>query len=229
MQFNRNPWKKIWNNRNIASVHNYKNLLKKLMIANGHIGKNKKININDWKKYSQNVIDILNPKKEDNLFEVGCGAGALLYILKNNFKDYGGCDYSKELVSLAIKNLNTNKIYLKDAKDINTSEKYDYVIASSLFEYVNKKDAKKILFKMIKKSRKKIFISELLKKKMKNNFIKKFKRNEKSNIKYSFFDRSFFLKVAKQKKLNILFFSSLIPNSEQKKYRYSVLLSKKNV
>ena len=59
MQLNRNPWKKIWNNRNIASVHNYKNLLKKLMIANGHVGKNKKININDWKKYSQNIIDVL--------------------------------------------------------------------------------------------------------------------------------------------------------------------------
>ena len=37
--------------------------------------------------------------------------GALLYLLKDRFKDYGGCDYSKNLVSIASRYLNKKRMF----------------------------------------------------------------------------------------------------------------------
>ena len=43
-------WESIWNNRDTSETIRYKNVLIKLMIANGHIGKKKTINVVSWKK-----------------------------------------------------------------------------------------------------------------------------------------------------------------------------------
>ena len=85
------------------------------------------------KKYNKNSI---SGKKRSSLFEVGCGSGALLYLLKDRFKDYGGCDYSKNLVSIASRYLNKKKFFFQNAKKLSLKKKFDYVIASSVFEYL---------------------------------------------------------------------------------------------
>ena len=79
---------------------------------------------------------------------------------------------------------------------------------------------------MTKKSKKKILISEILNHDYRNKFLKQFKKKKNSKINYSFYKKSYFLNFAKKKKLKITFFPSLIPYSKQKKYRYTVLLSK---
>ena len=224
----KNNWEKIWNNRDISKTIKYKNVLEKLMYANGHIGKNKSINVISWKKYSKNIIKILSPEKKSSLFEVGCGSGALLYLLKGEYNDYGGCDYSKSLVSIASKYLNKKKVFFQNAKQLTSSKKFDHVIASSVFEYLTPLEIKKVLENMVNKSKKKILILEILNKSLNKQFLRKFKKKLSSKINYSFFDKKFFLDFAKKKNLKITFFSSLIPYSKQKKYRYNVLLSKKN-
>ena len=222
----RGNWESIWNNRDIEEIIRHKSVLIKLMIANGHIGKKKKINVVSWKKYVKNIINILSPEKKSSLFEVGCGSGALLYLLKDKFQDYGGCDYSKNLVSIASKYLNKKKIFFQNAKKLNLKKKFDYVIASSVFEYLTQAEIKKVLSNMVNKSKKKVLILEILNKSLDKQFLKKFKKKQPLKINYNFFNKKFFNDFAKKNKLKITYFPSLIPYSKQKKYRYTVLLSK---
>tara|TARA_B100001121_G_scaffold303806_1_gene318275 strand:- start:19 stop:705 length:687 start_codon:yes stop_codon:yes gene_type:complete len=219
-------WENIWSNKDISQISKHKIILKKLMIATGHVGKNKNIDISSWKTYSKKILKILSPKKKFNLFEVGCGAGALLYLLKKNYSDYSGCDYSKNLIQIALKYFDRNKIFYKNAKNLDVKKKFDHVIASSVFEYLSHDVSKKVLNNMTKKSKKKILISEILNHDYRNKFLKQFKKKKNSKINYSFYKKSYFLNFAKKKKLKITFFPSLIPYSKQKKYRYTVLLSK---
>lgn len=219
-------WESIWNNRDTAEITKYKSILTRLMVANGHIGKKKKINVVYWKRYVNNIIKLLSPEKKSSLFEVGCGSGALLYLLKDKFKDYAGCDYSKDLVSIASKYLNKEKIFFQNAEKLNLKKKFDYVIASSVFEYLTSNEIKKVLPNMVNKSKKKILILEILNKSFEKEFLKKFKKKQKLKTNYNFFNKKFFIDFAKKKKLKITFFPSLIPYSKQKKYRYTVLLSK---
>ena len=65
-------WEGIWNDRNIEEIFKCKSVLEKLMIANGQF----------LEKIVKNIIKILSPEKRSSLFEVGCGSGALLYLLK---------------------------------------------------------------------------------------------------------------------------------------------------
>ena len=60
------------------------------------------------------------------------------------------------------------------------------------------------------------------------NFLSNLKKKKNSKINYSFYKKSYFLNFAKKNKLKITLFPSLIPYSKQKKYRYTVLLSKQN-
>ena len=57
-------WEGIWNDRNTEEIFKCKRVLEKLMIANGHIGKKKNINVVSWKKYVKNIIKILSPEKK---------------------------------------------------------------------------------------------------------------------------------------------------------------------
>ena len=61
---------------------------------------------------------------------------------------------------------------------------------------------------------------------MNKQFLEKFKKNQSIKINYNFFYKKFFNDFAKKNRLKITYFPSLIPYSKQKKYRYTVLLSK---
>lgn len=52
----------------------------------------------------------LNVSLHGNILELGCGVGANSDYVKQFYKHYTGIDYSKELISLAIKNYSNNNI-----------------------------------------------------------------------------------------------------------------------
>lgn len=98
--------------------------------------------------------------KNKSIHDVGCGNGELLnYLIKNKiiFSNYLGSDISDKMINIANNNFN----YLKNIKfeksnlleDANHS-KYDYVLASGIFNIKNNFSNKKwikYVFEMIKK------------------------------------------------------------------------------
>jgi hypothetical protein len=68
-----------------------------------------------------------------------------------------------------------------------------------------------------------LFIGEILDKKFQAEFLKK---NKKPENYYSFIEKKTFIKICNSKKLKLEILPSMLPASNQKKYRYCVLISK---
>ena len=79
--FNKIVWKKIWNNRKIK-FHKYTSILEKLMVLNGHFDSVNTIKVSNWKKYGKKISIKLGIKRNESIFEFGCG-GELYYIYLN--------------------------------------------------------------------------------------------------------------------------------------------------
>ena len=215
-------WKKIWNNRKVK-LKNHNSVLTRLMILNGHLDSINKIKIKNWRKYGKNISLKLGIKDNESIFEFGCGSGALLYLFKSKTKKLFGCDYSKQLINAAKKILPLLKIYHSESEKYKSSKVYNYVISSSMLEYVKSNQIKKIITNMTNSFDKGLFIGEILDKKCEKIFLKKFR---KSKNYYTFIDKKFFKNFCKKNKLKLKIYPSILPGSMQKKFRYCVQIHK---
>lgn len=91
-----------------------------------------------------------------SVFEVGCGAGAWLYMFARDGYTVGGLDYSAALIDIARKVLpaeNVRELICAGAEDLSTDKKYDATFATSVFSYFDDVAyAERVLEKMLSKS-----------------------------------------------------------------------------
>lgn len=96
-------------------------------------------------------------------YEVGCGDGVNLYIIKNRFDNVslGGCDLSENLLGIA-KTVVEGEYDCCEASDIDINTKYDIVFSDSVFQYFPSFEyAKDVLTKMVNKANKLVFLGEV--------------------------------------------------------------------
>lgn len=165
-----NKWKEIWNNRTIQfKISELGNdefkIYSELKKLDGF-----DVSIEDSEAYYRKFYDtamemcekITQNKEIKSVFEVGCGSGANLYLLKNRNLKVGGVDYSEILVDVANEILGENSVEMGEAAVIDVSEKYDIVLCDSVFAYFPDEEyGAKVLEKMYEKAKKGIFISEI--------------------------------------------------------------------
>ena len=163
-----NRWHEIWNKRigNVRCLNNDEfTLYKELKRLDGF-----DVNVNDednyYKTFYQAMQNLYRKHLADvsSVFEVGCGSGANLLLLKNNGLEIAGLDYSENLVSVANNVLNLdNCIICDEAINIPVMPGYDAVLSDSVFAYfTNYEYAMTVLEKMYKKSNNRIIICEIL-------------------------------------------------------------------
>jgi len=75
-----NLWQQIWEKRTLQPQHAI--TLDTLIALDGFDSGAGKINPADWQEYTRRISDKLGLKSGDSVFEVGCGAGAFLYALR---------------------------------------------------------------------------------------------------------------------------------------------------
>ncbi len=80
-----------------------------------------------------NLFSFLVPP-EKRVLEIGCGTGDLLASLKT--KKSVGVDISSKIIAIARKKYPDLKFYEMDAEELNLEEKFDYVIASDLVNFL---------------------------------------------------------------------------------------------
>ncbi len=219
---NKIVWKRVWNNRKLE-FSKHISILAKLMVLNGHFHSVNTIKINNWKKYGKKISLKLGVKKNESIFEFGCGGGALLYLFKSKTKKLSGCDFSSQLIDISKKIAPWIKIYHSDSETFKSKRNYDYVISNSMLEYVKSEKLEKILNKMICLFNKSLFIGEILDKKYEKRFLKRF--NKPKNY-YNFIDKKYLKLFCKKKGLCIKIYPSLLPGSIQRKYRYCALIQR---
>ncbi len=100
----------------------------------------------------------------ESVYEVGCGSGVNLFLFNRleNITKLGGCDYSPTMTKLASEVVDSDDIKNMDAEDINTDEKYDIVIADSVFQYFTSPEkGYKVLELMRRKANKMVVLIEV--------------------------------------------------------------------
>ena len=88
-------WKQIWNRK---TVNGEKTLID-LINANGY--ESTGITEKTLTQYVQYIKTKMEMTDGQSVYEVGCGSGAILFVLKGMGLEVGGLDYSESLIEIA--------------------------------------------------------------------------------------------------------------------------------
>jgi ubiquinone/menaquinone biosynthesis C-methylase UbiE len=129
-----NNWKSVWENKKVLLNED---LLTSLIKADGFDTGFGSYQKESWVSMVLDFSKKVGMGKNKNILEIGCGAGAFVYVLKNNFdcKIYG-IDYSNSLLEEARNHIPDGKFYVKEAISIDFMDNFfDVIFAHSVFQY----------------------------------------------------------------------------------------------
>lgn len=227
-----NRWKTIWNTKKTEKTDS---ILNTLLRANGYDTVFGELDETNFLSNIQNIRESLNIKENDSLFEVGCGAGAVLYPFHKQGYKVAGLDYSAPLIELAKHVMPDADFECKDADQLETSKTMDIVFSFGVFIYFENYDyAETVLRKMVIKAKKTIGIFDISDLELKTE-AEKLRREEMGTeeyeIKYQglphlYYPKSFFQKLADGLKCDICILPQAIEGYKNSAYRYNVVLFK---
>lgn len=224
-------WQEIWNKEDRVQDL----ILETLIKADGFDVGAGSFTLENWKKYTATFFEILEIKKDDSLFEVGCGSGAFLYPLYLNKIKVSGVDYSAILVDIANSFMKNCKFVNDEAINLNTSEKFDIVISHGVFHYFKNLDyAKDVIKKMVLKADKKVAIFDIndkekekiyhqtrMQKLSKEEYEKKY-----AGLEHLFYEKSWFEDIAKELGLKIKIWDQNFTQYSNSQLRFNVIMEK---
>ena len=152
-----NKWREIWNRRKPVTgglTGDWEHVYLELKRLNGYDVMEGGISLDAWLELDAEIQQRLHLTHGDRVFEVGCGAGANLYLLQRAGIIVGGTDYAEGLVAIARAVLpHAIELYAGEADAIDTTQKYDAVYANSLLHYLpNLGYAEHVLLRMLEKT-----------------------------------------------------------------------------
>ena len=83
-----------------------------------------------WRDFVEHVVESLDVGPGTSVWDVGCGAGELLYPLWENGYIVGGVDDSADRIALARAAMPQGHFILGEPTEVNPAEPWDVVIAS---------------------------------------------------------------------------------------------------
>lgn len=211
-----NNWKKIWESRQdtLGNIDekNYRAVFAELKKIDG-FDINGGASADSQICQHENLKAALNLSEGETVFEVGCGAGANLYLFARDGFEVGGLDYSATIIDIAKKILpDTTELICAGADELPTDKKFDAVFSNSVFAYFDDIDyAERVLEKMLIKSRRAVAVLDIYDKDFEENLLAERRRTiENYDERYKdlpklFYPRSFFKKFASRYDLSIRF------------------------
>lgn len=227
---NNKDWKTIWEKRVEAPVKMTHN---DLLVANGY--DKERSCIYSWNlAYAQDHYwKMIKLSPDESVYEVGCGSGAFLYHLYNDRYKVGGLDLSSNLIELAKINFPGSQFTQGEAINLNIEDKWDHVLSFGLFLYFPKMEyAEQVLLKMLEKANKTVSLYDLPNAELKDES-ESMRRATTPNydedyagLQHLYFSKTWFLEFARNHKLHCTVFDQVVPNYENGKYRFCVVLNK---
>lgn len=228
-------WKEIWNKRDTSQIDFTTTQLQDLIHADGFDSGAGKIDVESWKQYISFIEDKIHMEENDSIFEVGCGSGAFLHLWYSQGHVVGGIDYSESLIWLAQNVFKGHEFSLCEADQLDVSNKYDVVVANSVFHYFkNYQYAQEVLDRMVQKARKTIAILEIPDRaeqqeseraRMEALSPAEYKQKYEG-LPHLYYDREWFLHFAERQYLDIDIFDQNISNYGNNTFRFNVVLTK---
>jgi trans-aconitate methyltransferase len=89
----------------------------------------------DWLRYIDAIVERFKIKPGMSIYEVGCGAGALLFPLYSKGHSVGGVDYAENLIEIAQQVMPNAVFTAGDALTIEAAAAHDFVLSQGAFCY----------------------------------------------------------------------------------------------
>jgi len=228
-------WKYVWENRQINKE--YDDLLTKLIRLDGFDRSGSIISKEDWLDYCSLIAKKCDIENTDSIFEVGCGAGALLYPFYVAGYKIAGLDYSQSLIRNASAMWAKNQqVFCEEAINLSNQPRYDVVISNSTFFYFPHYEyAYNVLMKMIQKANKTIAVLEIPNKALfeQSENVRKETVGEQeykkaySGLQHLYYEKDWFRAIANKNNLNCEIFNQNIKNYINSPFRFNCIFRKK--
>lgn len=211
-----NNWKEIWNRRRPVEGGldgDWQEVFLELKRLNGYDVIEGGIPLDSYLNFNAGLVELLDLTPGKSVYEVGCGAGANMYLMQREGMIVGGADYAEGLIETARAVIpDARELSAMEAADIPTDEKYDAVYSGGVFSYFpDHAYATRVLERMLEKSRYAIGITELHDRAKRQDYLA-FRRTNIPNYdeRYEglgrlFFRREFFEDFAREHDLRIVF------------------------
>ena len=227
-----NRWKEVWAKRTLSDSCKG---LQELIYADGFDSGAGKIDIGHWKDYVTFIYQKIGVKKNDSIFEVGCGCGAFLYLFYGMGHKVGGIDYSASLIKIAEDTIENMDFKVCEAIDIDTREKYDIVISNGVFHYFPDLNySESVVKKMLDKCKRAIAILEIpnlvLKEESENvrrgalltgEYKKKYE-----GLGHLYYEKDWFYEIGEKYNCGVEMFDQNIKNYGNNNFRFNVIMRK---
>ena len=236
-----NRWQEIWNKRSaqLAGIDrsDKRAMLLELKRINGFDVTGGGIPYESLLKQYEETKAALRLPAGGSIFEVGCGAGANLWLFRLDGFAVGGLDYSEKLISI-MKDVfaegTLRESLCDEAKNLPTKEKYDGVLANSVFSYFRDESyAETVLEKMLEKTCGSIVLLDVHDAEKRADFLSARRMIDPDyderykNLDKFFYQRSFFDEFAKKHDLSIVFADSTIEGYWNNPFIYHVYFHRK--
>ena len=227
-----NLWQHIWEKRSLQPQHAIS--LDTLIALDGFDSGAGKISLPDWQEYTRRISDKLGMQPGHSVFEVGCGAGAFLYALRQQHTlTVGGLDYAAGLIDAAQQAMPDGDFKAQSAQTMETGTQYDFVIANSVFHYFDEAMAAEVFQAMWKKARLGVAVLDIPHaatkeacERARRDALTEAEYEEKyRGLHHTYFTPEWFVNQLPDKPHQI--FESCVPNYAQSQYRFSVIFSKR--
>ena len=154
----KNQWRAVWNRRTSSNdrlTGRWQDVLLELKRANGYDVMEGGLPLETFIGQDKQMRELLHLSPGKSVFEVGCGAGANLYLMQRDSIMVGGMDYSPPLVDTARTVLpDALELSCGEADKLSTERTYDAVFSAGVFSYFTGTDyARRVLTRMLEKSR----------------------------------------------------------------------------
>ena len=150
-------WKDVWNRRHAnkaALAGSWQDIFLELKRMNGFDVMDGGIPLDSLLMQAQRIKELLHLTAGMSVFDVGCGAGANLYLLQRDGIAVGGTDYSAALVEAARGVLpGARELTCGEADTFDTTLTYDVALSNSVFSYFpDEAFAERVLTRMLEKA-----------------------------------------------------------------------------
>jgi ubiquinone/menaquinone biosynthesis C-methylase UbiE len=176
-------------------------------------------------------VSALGIRRGDSVYEVGCGAGAVLFELQSLCGRIGGLDYAASLLRTASGVLRSSDLRHDDASELPTLPSYDFVLSVGAFLYFpSVQHTQAVLERMAQKAGRGVAIVDV-NDADKEESAKTVRRAAIAETPYPttapeqlFVAKSVFEEFARQRGMRCRFDDCVVRRSINSRYRYNVFL-----
>jgi len=226
-------WRAIWNKREAVQTQ-YK--ISALLKLDGYDTGAGIINEAVWANYVSWLEHKLGIQDDSSIFELGCGAGALLYQLQKSERVLAGWDFAKSLIEVASTAMPKGDFEVRSASALNElADQYNFMLANSVFQYFpDEVYAKRIVKAMVLKANIAVGILDIydaqwqqeMEHKKRQALGEEIYAERYKDLRHFYYDRQWFRDMAQELGLVAEIFDQKIELAEVSAYRFNVIIRK---